>query len=81
MTNPPLAGAQPPASCGTCRFSREVRPDQTVIQKMRVCMLMPPQVIALPTPTGIQLTTNFPAVADQMSCFQFKPIETVPESH
>ena len=70
-----------PASCGTCRFSREVRPDATAIQTIRVCMFMPPQVIAIPAPTGIQLTTNFPAVHDKMSCFQFRPIETPPAGH
>lgn len=70
-----------PATCATCKFVREVRPDPNAIQKQLVCMLMPPQAVAIPTQQGIQMTTVFPAVSDRMSCYQFRPVDNIPETH
>ena len=65
-------------SCADCKFcdpQQVIGPNGEVQigQKQLICKRRPPTVCAIQTGNRVSLTTVFPAVSDQMFCFDFWP--------
>lgn len=43
-------------TCGSCRFTDPIKEDLTLVH----CMGMPPQLLGIPTPQGIQISPQRP---------------------
>lgn len=61
---------QTPA-CSKCKFGEDVRANPTDIKTIRVCKFMPPQLVAINVPQGVQIVAQFPQVPPDLWCYQF----------
>lgn len=50
-------------NCGNCRFAVKIRPDPKVLQTQLVCKRVPPPMVAIATPAGVQMMSA-PRVVD-----------------
>lgn len=64
-------------NCTNCAFSKEAHEPPPSIQKIRVCCFNPPQMVAMPTPRGVNLQIMFPPVNETILCNQHRLLTEV----
>jgi hypothetical protein len=57
--------------CQKCKYGEDVRANPTDIKTIRVCKFMPPQLVAVNVPQGVQIIAQFPQVLPGLWCHQF----------
>jgi len=57
--------------CRTCKYSEEMRASPTDLQKALVCRFNPPQLMAVYTQQGVQVSSIRPPLAPGEWCFQY----------
>lgn len=67
--------SEPEPACERCRFftPNPPQPGQPLDVAMGCCRALPPQVIVLPAPHGLNLQAVFPPVPGNLSCGLFNP--------
>lgn len=66
-------------TCKTCLYREELPIDPNNLQRMSVCKRFPPTPVLMPSgPQQLQIVPMFPIVADDVHCFEYKPMVTPP---
>lgn len=58
-------------NCATCRYMEMTRP-QGQIQQQMICRFLPPAMLAVQTPNGVQATPIPVFVQDGVWCWQYE---------